>query len=154
MLVFGTSIIFFTQRKMMLLGLDMKRPLYFDAPIQRHLLLALRRGCRVRIWIYLDTSLPRLARRLKRRKIVERRYFYRVSLRSLFSLTILEDTDKSMVRSPISTTRPPRISGFTSFVTFSFLPGPTYCDLETAASRRDRVRPSSCYSVRLGSRPH
>lgn len=83
--------------------------------------------------------------------MVYRRYFYRVSVRSLFILASLEDTDKSMVRSPISTTRPPRISGFTSLVTFSFLPGPTYWDLETAASRRDRVRASSDYTGQLGS---
>ena len=43
-----------------------------------------------------------------------------------------------MVRSPISTTRPPRISGLTSFRTLSFLPW-LYWDLVTAFSRRPRV---------------
>lgn len=38
---------------------------------------------------------------------------YRVSVRSLFILAILEETERSMVRSPISTMRPPRMSELT-----------------------------------------
>lgn len=38
---------------------------------------------------------------------------YRVSVRSLFILAILEETERSMVRSPISTTRPPMMSELT-----------------------------------------
>lgn len=38
---------------------------------------------------------------------------YRVSVRSLFILAILEETERSMVRSPISTTRPPMMSALT-----------------------------------------
>ena len=40
-------------------------------------------------------------------------YCYRVSVRSLFILEIFEETLRSIVRSPISTTKPPLISGFT-----------------------------------------
>lgn len=57
----------------------------------------------------------------------------------MFILAIFEETDRSMVRSPISTTRPPRISGLTLVTTLSFWPWPTYCDLETADSRREMV---------------
>lgn len=60
-------------------------------------------------------------------------------------MAILDETERSIVLSPISTTRPPRMSGFTWLVTFSFLPAPTYADLETAASRRERVLLSNCY---------
>lgn len=38
---------------------------------------------------------------------------YRVSVRSLFILAILAETERSMVRLPISTTNPPIISGLT-----------------------------------------
>ena len=38
---------------------------------------------------------------------------YSVSVRSLFIFAILEETLRSIVRSPISTTRPPMISGLT-----------------------------------------
>lgn len=38
---------------------------------------------------------------------------YRVSVSSLFILAILEETERSIVRSPISTTNPPTISGLT-----------------------------------------
>jgi len=38
---------------------------------------------------------------------------YKASWRSLFMRAILDDTLRSIVRSPISTTRPPRISGLT-----------------------------------------
>jgi hypothetical protein len=74
-------------------------------------------------------------------------YIYKVSLRSLFILAILEETDRSMVRSPISTMRPPLISGLTLGTTLSFWPWPTYCDLETAASRRERVLLSRAYKL-------
>jgi hypothetical protein len=47
---------------------------------------------------------------------------YKVSLSSLFILAILPETDRSMVRSPISTTRPPLISGLTLETTLSFSP--------------------------------
>lgn len=40
---------------------------------------------------------------------------YRASVRALFSLAILEETLRSMVRSPISTTSPPTRSGLTWF---------------------------------------
>jgi hypothetical protein len=50
------------------------------------------------------------------------RYIYKVSLSSLFILAILAETDRSMVRSPISTTSPPRISGLTLDTTLSFWP--------------------------------
>lgn len=65
---------------------------------------------------------------------------YRLSLSSLFILAIFAETERSMVRSPISTTSPPRISGLTLETTLTFLPWPTYCDLETADSMRERVR--------------
>lgn len=38
---------------------------------------------------------------------------YRVSVKSLFIFEIFEETLRSIVRSPISTTKPPLISGFT-----------------------------------------
>lgn len=38
---------------------------------------------------------------------------YRVSVNSLFIFDIFEETLRSIVRSPISTTKPPLISGFT-----------------------------------------
>ena len=41
------------------------------------------------------------------------KYFYRTSVRSLFILAIFDETLRSMVRSPISTTTPPTMSGFT-----------------------------------------
>ena len=53
---------------------------------------------------------------------------------------ILAETERSMVRSPISTTRPPLISGLTLGTTLSFWPEETYEDLLTADSRRLRVR--------------
>lgn len=74
-------------------------------------------------------------------------YIYKVSLRSLFILAILEETDRSMVRSPISTMSPPRISGLTLETTLSFWPLETYCDLLTAASRRERVLLSRAYKT-------
>lgn len=40
-------------------------------------------------------------------------YIYKASVRALFILAILEETLRSMVRSPISTTRPPTRSGLT-----------------------------------------
>ena len=40
-------------------------------------------------------------------------YFHNVSVRSLFIFAIFEETLRSMVRSPTSTTRPPLISGLT-----------------------------------------
>ncbi|KXS94400.1 hypothetical protein AC578_7792 [Pseudocercospora eumusae] len=40
-------------------------------------------------------------------------HIYRDSWRSLFILAIFDETERSMVRSPISTTRPPRMSGWT-----------------------------------------
>lgn len=49
-------------------------------------------------------------------------YGYRVSVKSLFIFEIFEETLKSIVRSPISTTKPPLISGFTLGTTLSFLP--------------------------------
>lgn len=70
----------------------------------------------------------------------EARYIYRVSLSSLFIRAILAETERSIVRSPISTTRPPRMSGFTFGTTLSLWPWPTYWDLLTADSRRLRVR--------------
>jgi hypothetical protein len=42
-----------------------------------------------------------------------RRVLYRVSVSSLFILAIFEETDKSIVRSPISTTSPPTMSALT-----------------------------------------
>jgi len=39
--------------------------------------------------------------------------FYKVSVRSLFIFAIRAETLRSIVRSPISTTSPPRISEFT-----------------------------------------
>lgn len=60
-------------------------------------------------------------------------------MRSLFILAMREETLRSMVRSPTSTTSPPIMSELTSLVTLSFLPWPTYWDLETAVSRRDSV---------------
>jgi len=48
--------------------------------------------------------------------------FYKVSVRSLFIFAIRAETLRSIVRSPISTTSPPRISGLTLLVTFSFFP--------------------------------
>ena len=39
--------------------------------------------------------------------------FYKVSVRSLFILAMRAETLRSIVRSPISTTRPPRMSGLT-----------------------------------------
>lgn len=88
--------------------------------------------------------------------------FYKVSVSSLFIFAILAETLRSIVRSPISTTRPPRISEltwtrlscvchrigieqYTLFVTFNFLPWPTYSDFATAASRRERVLLSNGY---------
>lgn len=47
---------------------------------------------------------------------------YRVSVKSLFIFEIFEETLRSIVRSPISTTKPPLISGFTFGMTLSFLP--------------------------------
>jgi hypothetical protein len=38
---------------------------------------------------------------------------YKASVKSLFSLAILDEIEESIVRSPISTTRPPRIVGST-----------------------------------------
>lgn len=64
---------------------------------------------------------------------------YRASLRTLFILAMREETERSMVRSPTSTTRPPIMSELTSLVTLSFLPAPTYWDLLTAASSLARV---------------
>jgi hypothetical protein len=40
-------------------------------------------------------------------------YIYKASVRALFILAILEETLRSIVRSPISTTRPPTRSGLT-----------------------------------------
>lgn len=42
-----------------------------------------------------------------------KKLIYRVSVRSLFIFAILEETERSMVRSPISTTRPPMMSELT-----------------------------------------
>lgn len=49
-------------------------------------------------------------------------FIYKVSLSSLFILAIFAETDRSMVRSPISTMSPPRISGLTLGTTLSFWP--------------------------------
>lgn len=92
--------------------------------------------------------------------------FYKESVRSLFILAMRLETLRSIVRSPISTTRPPTMSGLTwaralatgldymrmklgkkrhtSLVTLSFLPAPTYSDLATAVSSLERVLLSSC----------
>ena len=48
-----------------------------------------------------------------------RRLVYKVSVRSLFIFAMREETLRSIVRSPISTTRPPRISGFTCLACIS-----------------------------------
>ena len=69
-------------------------------------------------------------------------YIYRASVRALFILAILEETLRSMVRSPISTTRPPTMSGLTLVTTLSFLPW-LNSDLATAFSRREMVLASS-----------
>lgn len=61
------------------------------------------------------------------------------SVRALLSLAILLETDKSTVRSPTSTMRPPRISGLTLLETFRVLPSPTKEDFEMEAWRRLRV---------------
>jgi len=63
---------------------------------------------------------------------------------------ILAETERSMVRSPISTTRPPLISGLTLGTTLSFWPEETYEDLLTADSRRLRVRLSRGYDALVG----
>ena len=80
-------------------------------------------------------------------------HIYKVSESSLFMRAILADTLRSIVLSPISTIRPPRISGLTCSrrsanqrrvrmgflhltfgTTFNFLPCPTYWLLLTVAS--------------------
>lgn len=58
------------------------------------------------------------------------------SVRALLSLTILLAMDRSTVRSPTSTTRPPRMSALTLLVTLRVLPSPTKEDLEIEAERR------------------
>lgn len=45
------------------------------------------------------------------------------------------------------------IENLTLFVTFNFLPWPTYSDFETAVSRRERVLPSNCYNPKISRRP-
>ena len=97
---------------------------------------------------------------------------YRASVRTLFNLLILDETLRSMVRSPISTISPPMASGLTyvlseknmeissfhsfllsiafrvspTFVTtFNFLPW-LYSDLATALSRRCMVLMSSSWA--------
>lgn len=50
-----------------------------------------------------------------------RRLSYRVSVKSLFILAILEETERSMVLSPISTINPPRISGLIYYFNQYFL---------------------------------
>ena len=72
----------------------------------------------------------------------QKTWSYTVSVSILFILEILLDTLRSMVRSPISTTRPPRMSGLTLGTTFSFLPW-LYSDLLMAVSRRRRSLSSS-----------
>lgn len=61
------------------------------------------------------------------------------SVRALLSLAILFETDRSTVRSPTSTMRPPRISGLTLLETLRVFPSPTKEDLEMEAWRRLRV---------------
>jgi hypothetical protein len=61
-------------------------------------------------------------RRPKSHPFYTKRYIYKVSLSSLFILDILAATDRSMVRSAISTMRPPLISGLTLGTTLSFWP--------------------------------
>jgi len=94
------------------------------------------------------------------------KYFYNASVKSLLSLDILAETLRSIVLSPISTTKPPRISGLifreigisnhgitrttnktrTLLTTLSVLLAPTYCDLEIVVLRRSIVFESSCYA--------
>lgn len=58
------------------------------------------------------------------------------SVRALLSLAILLAMDRSTVRSPTSTIRPPRMSALTLLVTLRVLPSPTKEDLEIEAERR------------------
>ena len=61
---------------------------------------------------------------------------HKASVRSLLSLAILLEIERSMVRSPISTTRPPMREGSTLLETLSFWPVLMKRDLEMAVSRR------------------
>ena len=76
---------------------------------------------------------------------------YTATVNILFILLIFAATLESIVRSPISTISPPRISGLTFVMTFSFLPC-EYSDFPMAVSRRWRSLLSSFYH-RGQSRP-
>lgn len=75
-----------------------------------------------------------------------------LSCNILFNRLTLAATLVSIVRSPISTTRPPRIDGSIFALTLSFLPW-LYSDFATAASIRFRVRLSSSCQLPSASRP-
>jgi len=103
-----------------------------------------KRGFKNKVNLFSSPKIPRL--------------FYTLSVKSLLSLEILLWTLRSMVRSPTSTTKPPRISGLILVTVLSFLPW-LYSDLAMAVSRRWRVLGSSFYmcvrnqeSARVSSR--
>lgn len=80
---------------------------YFDNSMKIH----------YRPWALLLLHTPNLSLHLGRTDNLatheKRSTFYKASVRSLFSLAILEEMLRSMVRSATSTTRPPMISGLT-----------------------------------------
>lgn len=85
--------------------------------------------------VHLEYTCPRLIS-MRARTLALYIFFYKESVRSLFILAILLATDKSMVRSAISTMSPPRISGLTLGTTLSVWPVVTYCEFLMAVSRR------------------
>ncbi len=71
------------------------------------------------------------------------------SVKSLFSLLILPETDKSTVLSPTSTTTPPRISGLTLLLILNFFPSPTKVDFEIAVWIRFKYLFSNGYMIQI-----
>lgn len=64
----------------------------------------------VELWPNIGSYLQR-TRNIQKNNVMV--FVYRVSLSSLFILAIFAETLRSIVRSPISTTKPPLMSGLT-----------------------------------------